>query len=394
MYDLLDLVILIAVLVGIANGYQRGFYLSVLQYAGLVAGVLAGAAAASPIADAIGVHGQVARPLVGVICLIIGGSFGSSIGFYAGQGVHRKLVRNLQAWQVNRALGSIISGVAVLAVVWFLGLSFATGPSALVSQQVQRSAVLRALDGLFPRPPGFLASVQSVLSGLPFPRVFAGLEPNFAPLQLPASLDTAGVRAATAATVKVQGFGCGGIVTGSGFPVARDYIVTNAHVVSGTRGHTVETASGRTLAATVVFFDPKVDVAVLNVPGLGLAPLPTAAGARGTQGAAIGYPGGGQEQADLAVIDAQVQAQGRDIYNQGFVSRQIWILQASPSVIPGNSGGPLVDLHGNVLGIVFAAASNDASQAYALTNDEVHSDIATGTASTTPVATQDYACAV
>jgi len=384
----------VAAIIGLANGYQRGFLLSILQYAGLIAGVLVGAALAAPVADAFNLHGEFSRPVAGVVLLIIGGSLGSSLGFYAGQAIHRGLVRSMQAWEINRALGAVISGAAVLSVAWFLGLSFANGPSPLISQQVQRSTVLRVLDGFFPHPPGFLASVQQVLSGLPFPRVFAGLEPDFSPLTLPANLNTAGVRAATAATVKVQSFGCGGLVTGSGFPVASDYIITNAHVVSGTRGHTVQTPDGRVLRATVVYFDPNRDVAILNVPGLGLHALPMSTGARGTQGAAIGYPGGGNEQADAAVIDGQLDAQGRDIYNQAFVTRSIWILQATPAVIPGNSGGPLVDLAGNVLGVVFAASSNDPNQAYALTDAEVQADIAAGVKQTAPISTSDYACAV
>ena len=102
--------------------------------------------------------------------------------------------------------------------------------------------------------------------------------------------------------------------------------------------------------------------------GLGLGPLPMAAGGRGAQGAVIGYPGGGDEKSGAAVVDDQVNAQGRDIYNQGFVTRQIFILQAN--VIPGNSGGPLINVRGAVLGVVFAASSSDPSQAYALTDAE------------------------
>lgn len=374
-----------------ANGVQRGFWLSLLQYLGLFVGVLVGAGVAAPVADALDLH-QTGRPIAGVVCLIVGGSLGSSIGFYLGQQVHRSLIRTESAWNVNRVLGAVVSGVAVIAVSWFLGLSFANGPSSVVAQQVQRSGILRTVDGIFPRPPGFLATVEQLLSGLPFPRVFAGLEPSYSPLQLPASIDTAGVRAAAVATVKVQSFGCGGIVTGSGFPVASGYVITNAHVVSGTRGHTVITQDGRSLRATVVFFDSNRDVAILSVPDLGIKPLPMVAGGRGTQGAVIGYPGGGNESENPAVIDDQVDAQGRDIYNQGFVTRQIWILQAT--VIPGNSGGPLVNLQGGVLGVVFAASSSDPSQAYALTDAEVQGDIQAGVGQTTPVDTSAYSCAV
>ena len=380
-------------IVGLANGYQRGFWLSVLQYAGLLGGVLVGAAVAPGIADALGIHGPTGRPLVGILSLIGGGSLGSTAGFYAGQQVHRGLVRTVEAWELNRFGGAGFSGVAVLAVCWFLGLSFANGPSPLLAQQIQRSAVLRSIDSAFPGPPAFLSGVAQILSGLPFPRVFAGLEPTYSPLQLPPSIDTPGVVAAAKATVKIQSLGCGGIVTGSGFPVADGYIITNAHVVSGTRAHTVTTQDGRTLRASVVLFDPNRDVAILEVGGLSpIRPLPMAAGARGTQGAVVGYPGGGPETEGPAVIDGQVAANGRDIYNQNFVTRQIWILQAD--VRPGNSGGPLVDLQGNVLGVVFAASSSDPNQAYALTDGEVQGDITAGTGRTAALDTSGYACAV
>jgi S1-C subfamily serine protease len=357
--------------------------------------VLVGAAAASPVADLLSIHGPLGKPVVGVICLIVGGSLGSSLGYWLGQLVHRGLIRSAGAWEVNRALGALISGAAVLAVSWFLGLSFATGPSAAVSQQVQRSAILRQIDHYFPQPPGFLATVEQVLSGLPFPRVFAGLEPTTTPLALPpdcvANAQSACVAAAKA-TVKVQSLGCGGLVTGSGFPVATDYLVTNAHVVSGTRAHAIITTDGRNLRATVVLFDPNRDVAILHVPGLGFSPLRTTTGARGTQGAVIGYPGGGDEKSGPAVVDDEVMAQGRDIYNQGFVTRQIYILQAT--VIPGNSGGPLIDVHGNVLGVVFAASSSDPNQAYALTEAEVAGDIRSGVGQTAAIDTSAYSCAV
>jgi len=150
-------------------------------------------------------------------------------------------------------------------------------------------------------------------------------------------------------------------------------VLTNAHVVAGTQGTTIRTPQGRSLNARVVLFDPNRDVAILSVPRLGIAPLGTAAAERGTSGAAIGYPGGGHEIAVPAVVDGEVQAEGRDIYGQNLVVRHIWITEAQ--VEPGNSGGPLVDQAGNVLGVIFAKSTRQSGQAYALTDAEVQPDI-------------------
>jgi len=87
-----------------------------------------------------------------------------------------------------------------------------------------------------------------------------------------------------------------------------------------------------------------------------------------------------------------VHAQGRDIYNDQVVDREILVLQSL--VRPGNSGGPMVDLNGHVIGLVFAASSTNPNQAYALTNTELQSDISQGTNSTNPIDTTTFSCAV
>jgi S1-C subfamily serine protease len=309
-----------------------------------------------------------------------------------GEPIRRRILRTGIHTSTDSVAGAAMSAFAVLLMCWFLGLSFSRGPSPEVAQQIQRSSILRGLDSIAPRPPGFLASVQQVLAGVQFPPVFAGLEPALPSAQpLPASIDTPGVNRAAAAVVRVSSLGCGGIVTGSGFSIGNGYVVTNAHVVSGTSSHTVTTASGGTLRATVVYFDPERDVAVLHVPGFNAAGLTVAPAGAGTQGAVIGYPGGGSESVVPAVVDGTVSAQGRDIYNQNLVTRQIFVMQAG--VHPGNSGGPLVDLQGHVLGIVFATSASDPSQAYALTDDEIASDLRDAQAGPTDVDTSRYECA-
>jgi S1-C subfamily serine protease len=261
-------------------------------------------------------------------------------------------------------------------MMWFLGLSFSRGPSADVAQLIQKSVVLHELDSVAPPPPEFLAKVEGILAGVSFPSVFTGLEPK-----LPAALPVPGSSAVTVpavsdaaqAVVKVTSLGCGGLVTGSGFSIGGGYVVTNAHVVSGTSNHRVLTPSGDDLPATVVYFDPARDFALLNVSGLTGTGLGFASASRGTDGAVIGYPGGGPEKIEPAVIDGAVEAQGRDIYSANAVTRQVYVI--SGRVRPGNSGGPLVDLQGNVLGIVFATSATDPNQAYVLTDDEIAPDV-------------------
>lgn len=391
--NLVDLTILIAVLIGIGNGYRRGVWLSLAQYVGLVLGVVGAAALAPQLTDVLGITDQAGRALTAALILVVGGSLGSSFGYLLGETIRHRTVgphRN----EGEAALGAFFSGLAVIAVAWFLGLSLDRVPNPTISSQIQHSAILRRLDTFFPRPPAFLAGVERTIAGVPFPATFAGLEPNLpAPLQPPASVDTPGVRAAEAVTYKVEGRGCGGIVSGSAYPLGSGYFITNAHVVSGTSGTRLMQASLRGAAsASTVWFDPNVDVAILYAPSLTAGALADGDGDRGTQSAVIGYPGGGAETTQPAVVDGAITARGRDIYGQNLVDRQIYVIESL--VQPGNSGGPLVDLRGRVLGLVFAASSSNPGQAYALTNAEIAPDIQRGVGRTAGIDTRQYACAV
>jgi S1-C subfamily serine protease len=390
--NLIDIVIVAAVLIGLANGYRRGFWLSLAQYVGLLVGVLLGALAAKPVLDYLQINNPVARPLGAVLVLVIGGSLGSSIGFAAGEPIRRRILRTGIHTATDSVGGAVLSAVAVLFMCWFLGISFSRGPSQEVARQIQRSAVLHVLDSIDRTPPPFMASVEGIISGVSFPPVFAGLEPALpGPLPIPTAVSTAGVNRAAQSVVKVTSLGCGGLVTGSGFPLGNGYVITNAHVVSGTSNHVVLTPNNTQMKATVVFFDPERDLAVLYVADLTGPAVTFGAADRGTDGAVIGYPGGGGEKVVPAVVDGAVAAEGYDIYNQHLVTRDIFVIQAT--VRPGNSGGPLVDLQGHVLGLVFATSAGNPDQAYALTDDEIAPDIRAAETNPTATDTSQYHCA-
>jgi S1-C subfamily serine protease len=359
-----------------------------------VVGVVAGAAAAPPVTALVGGPLRVAKPIAAIVTLLVAAALGSALGYWGGEQTRAAITGRKERGPMDGLGGGAFSAVAVLTIVWFLGLTFSQGPSADLSRLIQRSTTLHHLDAAFPRPPGFLAGTERVLAGVPFPQTFAGLEPALPDRVggLPAEVNTPGIQAAAAATVKVEGRGCNGIVDGSGYPVGTDLVITDAHVVAGTSGTKAIIAGRQPLNATVVLFDADRDIAILHVPGLRLDALPQGEGSRGTQGAVIGYPLGQSVRVEPAVVDGMVTATGRDIYNENLVNRQIWIIETS--VKPGNSGGPLVDLQGRVLGMVFAASSSQPDQAYALTNAELARDVERAKANPVPTDTSRFRCAV
>jgi S1-C subfamily serine protease len=385
----LDLVILAFIAGAVGNGYRRGFSLSALSYGGLVAGTAMGAVIA-PLVERVFGAGPSTGPFIGLGILFITASIGSSVGFALGEPLRHR-VEQLQAARLDAGAGAVFSMVSVLATSWFLGL--ALGRVQPVAGAIRGSGILRSLDSVFPRPPGFLTGVEQILSGVPYPRVFDVLNPDLpGPVTVdPAVADKPGVVEVAHEVVKVRSVGCGGEVFGSAFPVADNYLITNAHVVAGTLDTrvVVPAPDGRSRRATVVLFDAERDVAILLVPDLHLNSPAGADGRRGTRGATIGYPGGGSEVVGAAAVRTKVTAVGRDIYGTNQVARQIYVLTAS--IHPGNSGGPLVDEQGRALGVVFANSTTDPTEGYALTDAEVAPDIAAGTVSTRPVSTETCA---
>ena len=149
-----------------------------------------------------------------------------------------------------------------------------------------------------------------------------------------------------------------GIASGSGWPVAPGQLVTNAHVAGvGDRDVSVEGESGL-LDASVAHSDPAQDVALLNVPELDVTPLPLADHdpAPGTPGVMLGYGHGGPLLERPVTVTGKVPAQ--DGWPRALV------LDECP--IPGDSGGPIVDYRGQVIGMTVGGDFDDPHVGYAL----------------------------
>jgi S1-C subfamily serine protease len=363
----LDVLLGLVLIAAAISGWRRGFMVVVLGYAGLLAGLAVGAWAASRVGLVVSSEDSLRRIFTGIAVFFLVAAFCHAVATRLGSVARDALVGQ---WTSSLdSLGGAVVATGVTAVaLWFVGLTLSSSMPQL-ARAVANSVILTTIDEHAPRPPGALAELRGLLARSPFPEAFAGLRPPLTSGEPPAVARTPGIARARDATVQVESEGCGGLLFGSGFPVPGNLVVTNAHVVAGTSNHRVRVNGGRAVAATVVWFDPKRDLALLRAPGLGLRPLTLRDAQPPTPGAVIGYPGGGREQVVGAQVVSRTLARGRDIYSRSLVTRQIYILRAA--VRKGDSGGPVVDRAGHALGVVFAASTVDGQEGFALTNVEL-----------------------
>jgi S1-C subfamily serine protease len=366
--NLVDLGILVLLAIAIVAGWNSGFFPQLLGLAGAVLGGLA-VVLALPVARDVLDRLDPALRAVGVLAVLlvavaVGEGLGSSLGIAAKRRIGGGVIG-----KVDNVGGAFIGLAQGILVVWLVGGAIAAGPIPRFAATAQRSVVVRTISSVLPPPTAFVDQLGRWLDATSLPDLFIGLEPfPAAPVDTPTNADANRIaRTAEASTVQVRAAACGQISSGTGFLVRRDgYIVTNAHVVAGSRAVVVSFDGGSPIAAGVVLFDPRLDVALLHAPGLTAPALAfaTSSPARGTVGAALGHPGG----AALVVIPAAVsntyEADGRDIYGTGRVTRRIVELRAA--IKRGDSGGPLILRDGTVGGIVYAEALTDPTVGYAL----------------------------
>lgn len=368
----LDVLLGIVLIVAAVSGWRRGFTVVVLGYAGLLVGLALGAWAATRVGLVVSSEDSLRRIFAGVAVFFLVAAVCHTAGIRVGTVVRKALVGQVTS-SLDSVGGAVVAAAVAAVALWFVGLTL-SGSVPQVSRAVAGSAILTTIDRHAPRPPSALAELRGILARSPFPDAFASLRPPQTSGRPPPATRTPGIERASAATVRIESEGCGGLLFGSGFPVPGNFVVTNAHVVAGTGDTHVRTPTNQRFAAKVVWFDPRRDLALLRVPGLRLSPLKLVDVNPPVPGAVIGYPGGGRQQVVGAQVFSRSVARGRDIYSRSLVTRQIYVLRAV--VRKGDSGGPVVDKGGRAVGVVFAASKLDDLEGFALTNAELRAALA------------------
>lgn len=364
-------VVLVLALAGL-SGWREGLITSALGAVGWIAGLLIGLRYAPDLLMGLSLPPG-ADVVVHLVAFLICAAVGAALLHLVASVVVR--VTSARPLRALDSLAGAVAAVVVAAfVVWLLAGAVRPGLPATASRSLAEARTLQMLDDVIPGPArALLTKARGAVDRHGFPDVFDGLTPEpIRPAQPPdtRAATTVEVQQASRSVMRVLASSstCNAAGQGSGWVVADQRVVTNAHVVTGATSVSVQvTGQGRRLPATVVAFDPRLDLAVLRVPGLQAPALPRASSlSPGSNAVVAGFPRNGGYTVKAARLRSTQTALGRDIYGSAPVQRQIHSLRTT--VQPGNSGGPLLTTTGRVAGTVFARSMDDAGTGYALTD--------------------------
>lgn len=382
------LLVVLAVLLGFRSG-------ALPQLGGLLGAIGGGALAilALPfVSEPLGELDPTIRPFIVLAGLLVAVALGESIGSTLGRRLARALGTGVLS-AADRVGGAFVGAAQALLIIWLAGGLLAIGPLPRLTETAQTSTAVRGLNAVLPPATEIAADLGDLLDASGLPEVFVGFEPlPRPPVERPTDAATQRIAApAEDSTLRITAATCGLATSGSGVLVADRYVVTNAHVVAGSKrdGIRVTTAAGDAADAVVVLFDPDLDIALLHTDPIGADPLRFAREdpERGAVGAALGYPGGGGLTIVPAAVTGAYPATGRDIYGRDAVRREILELRAE--IERGDSGGPLILADGSIGGIIFAEARSNADVGYALSPTAIATRIDDALDRTDPVRTGD-----
>lgn len=367
------IVVLVALLVAVL-GAQQGLVVALPAVAGLLAGAVLAVRIAPLLVDRI--DDVAAKAVLSGTILVLLAAFGEMIGVLLGRQVKDR-IRNRHLAGLDNLLGAILQAAMVFVVAWLFVLPL-TSISRMpgLASAVNGSKVLGAVNSVMPDTARQLPS--ELRSALNVPDLPTASDPfTQTPITEVGPPNTAlqsspVVRRERSSVLKIRGQApsCSRALEGSGFVVSPGRVMTNAHVVAGTVAVSVAT-NAESLPARVVLYNPEIDVAVLSVPGLDATPLRFARRAAdpGDDAIVLGYPLDGPYRASAAKVRQRIKLNGPDIYDSRQVTRDVYTVRGI--VRSGNSGGPMIDPRGRVVGVVFGAAVDNADTGFVLTRAQV-----------------------
>lgn len=392
-----DIVLLLGALLAALLGWQQGFLAGGGAVAGFLLGLVAGRLLGPWLSDLLLSAGWLeagAIPAITVALPLVLGVVLSGIGGFAGASLRDRIPTR---WGRGAdALGGSASGVVAFGLlVWLAAGWVTTTPFILPNRWAAQSSIVAALDRLAPITSAeALGSIGTALADTGFPQVFQGQpeqirgvgEPSDAMVDVGREADDSVVKIVTTATE------CGALQEGSGWVYDSGMVATNAHVVAGSESLSVQVGgTGEPYSAEVVAFDPGTDVAVLHVPDLAAPELPFGESLTlGADSVVVGFPENGPYTISPTRVRDRLDARGLDIYSEDTVVRDVYSLRGI--VRSGNSGGPLLNAEGEVVGMVFARSASDPETGYSLTLDEIDEVLRDAEDRTQPVDTRS--CAV
>jgi S1-C subfamily serine protease len=383
-----DWLIALATVVLAVYGYKRGFLIGAASLLGFAGGAVAG----SRLAPSLLASGS--RSPYAAMLALAGALIGGGILSRIAEGVAARAGRHLR-WSglhmVDGIAGALLTGSMAVVAAWVAGAALlqAAGPLRLssgVRSDLERSSILGYLDRQLP-PSGSVLDALARVDPLP---TMTGPEAHVAKPD-PRTVAMTPVRAAGLSVVRVVGDACGLGVEGTGWVAAPDLILTAAHVVAGERATYVQLGQGNgpSMRAQTVLFDSHNDIAVLRVPSLDLAPLnldPSAA--TGTAAAILGYPEDGPYRVWAGRLGGTELVPTENTYGKPTLRL---ISSVRGLIRPGDSGGPVVDVHGRVLAEVFAEvtdAPRGEQEGFAVPGSVLASELAKARSHTAPVSTE------
>jgi hypothetical protein len=346
----LDIGIVVFTLATAFVGWGLGFVRSALPLAGFVGGAIGGGRL-GPVLLSGGAESRYA-PVITLLVALFAGAVMAVLMDAVSSRITAGFRPGSLADRFDGLGGAVLLGALALLVSWAFGavVQHSVSPgSRSVREAVANSEVLDRLNNLLP-PSGPILNVLRRID--PAPTV----QGPSADVPAPDArvLEAPGVRRARASVVKVIGTACGLGIEGSGWSAGGGLVVTNAHVVAGEDDtEVIPPSGGDGLAATVVGYEPKNDIAVLRVDGLDLPALSLANPRSGSDAAILGYPENGPFDAEPARVGSTGTVSTQDSYGRGPVKRRVTPFRGE--VRSGNSGGPLVDSKGRMVATVFAA---------------------------------------